>query len=86
MEELVSKNASSLGYTIKKEQLDVVVQFLQGRDVFAILPTGFGKSLCFARLPGAFNVFAVSKMTTCTNPSSLLQCVSISGNNERSGS
>ena len=54
MKELVRKNASSLGYTINKEQLDVV-QFLQGRDVFAILPTGFGKSLCFACLPGAFN-------------------------------
>ena len=46
MEELVRENVSSFGYnTIKKEQLDVVVQFLQWRDVFAILPTGFGKSL-----------------------------------------
>ena len=27
------------------EQLDVVMAFLEGRDVFVILPTGFGKSL-----------------------------------------
>ena len=48
--------AASLGYReMKRGQLDDVVQFLNGNDVFAILPTGFGKSLCFACLPGAFN-------------------------------
>ena len=30
---------------MKTEQLDVAMAFLEGRDVFAILPTGFGKSL-----------------------------------------
>ena len=49
MEELV---ASSLGYTINKEQLDVVVQFYKS---IAIVSTRFGKSLSFAYLPGAFN-------------------------------
>ena len=35
------------GYTrgMKEEQLKVVVAFLYGSDVFAVLPTGFGKSL-----------------------------------------
>ena len=52
---VVKEAAASLGYReMKREQLDVV-QFLNGNNIFAILPTGFGKSLCFACLPGAFN-------------------------------
>ena len=35
--------------------LEVVTSFLRGRDVFAVLPTGFGKSLCYACLPAAFD-------------------------------
>ena len=31
---------------IKPEQLDVVEAFVKGRDVFAVLPNGYGKSLC----------------------------------------
>ena len=39
--------ARELGYAnIKPEQLDVVEAFVKGRDVFAVLPTGYGKSLC----------------------------------------
>ncbi len=34
----------SLRYEIKKEQLDVIVQYVLGRDVFAVLPTGYGNS------------------------------------------
>ena len=34
-----------LGYDdIKPEQLTVVERFVQGSDVFAILPTGYGKA------------------------------------------
>ena len=47
--------ASSLGfYNLKDEQLEVMTSFLCG-NVFAVLPTGFGKSLCYACLPGAFD-------------------------------
>ena len=47
-----------LGYArgLKEEQMEVVVAFLSGSDVFAILPTGFGKSLCYACLPFAFEL------------------------------
>ena len=41
--------------TLKPEQLDVLLNFVKGRDVFAILPTGFGKSLCYACLPRTFD-------------------------------
>ena len=38
------------------EQLDVAIAFVEGRNVFfAILPTGFGKSLCYACLPASFD-------------------------------
>ena len=39
---------------MKPEQLDVTKAFIEGRDVFAILPTGFGKSLCSRLLANGF--------------------------------
>ena len=36
-------------------QMKVIFAFATGHDVFAVLPTGFGKSLCYARLPGMFD-------------------------------
>ena len=54
--DIVRDEARLLGYpNMKDEQLQVVNDVLLGRDVFAVLPTGFGKSLCFACLPGVFN-------------------------------
>ena len=45
-----------LGYSsIKDEQLKVVAGIIRGCDVFAVLPTGFGKSLCFSCLPYMFD-------------------------------
>ena len=45
-----------LGYSsMKPEQVEVAVALIEGRDVFAILPTSFGKSLCYACLPVAFD-------------------------------
>ncbi len=40
--------------SVKPEQLQVVSGILQ-RDVFAVLPTGFGKSACFQCLPLLFD-------------------------------
>jgi len=56
MEAVVVAAAGDLGYcSLKEEQLKVVTAFVKGRDVFAVLPTGYGKSLCFGCLPLAFD-------------------------------
>ena len=34
-----------MGYTLKDEQKKALHAFVSGRDVFASLPTGYGKSL-----------------------------------------
>ena len=63
-----------LGYsTMKPEQHQVVSGIVSVRDVFAVLPTGFGMSLCYACPPTVFGlvlpvegtliVFAVAPLT-----------------------
>ena len=45
-----------LGYVaLKNEQERALLAFLRGHDVFVSLPTGYGKSLCYAALPAAFD-------------------------------
>lgn len=58
-ERLITKCIQKLGYSeLKQEQLKVVMAFISGRDVFAILPTGYGKTLCYACLPLVFDELA----------------------------
>ena len=48
------ETAMELGYSsMKPEQVEGTVAIIKGRDVFAILSTGFGKSFCYACLPVA---------------------------------
>ena len=65
--------ARSFGFNLKSEQKEAVdVRFLLGRNVFAVLPTGFGKSLIYqlfvlmknSGLPNALNA-ASSVAFTC---------------------
>lgn len=54
---------SSIAYAVQKLGYDratpaqsiAIHQFLLGQDVFVSLPTGEGKSLCYASLPSAFD-------------------------------
>ena len=43
------------------KQKVVITNFIMGKDVFAVLPTGYGKSLCYACLPCVFD-----KLFGCT--------------------
>ena len=55
MEEEIDSALKNLGYScLKPKQLEIVTALLDGIDVFGILPTGYGKSLCFACLPFIF--------------------------------
>ena len=56
MEEKIARNsANALGYWLKDYQLATITSFLKGEDVLAVLPTGYGKSLCFLSLPDALD-------------------------------
>ncbi len=58
MEGKIRNAGERLGYAkLKKEQIDVIDSSVKGNDVFAVLPTGFGKSLFFACLPLIFDCF-----------------------------
>lgn len=53
---VITSCIKKLGYLqLKPEQMKVVMEFVRGRDVFAVLPTGFGKTLCYACLPLVFD-------------------------------
>ena len=56
IETALSNAVLKLGYpALRPHQKTAITSFVQGRDVFVCLPTGSGKSLCFAILPEMFN-------------------------------
>ena len=40
---------------MKTKQKEAIVEFVSGKDVFVVLPTGYGKSVCYATLPLIFD-------------------------------
>ena len=62
--------ASELGFVLKPEQKNTVESLLRGKDVFGVLPTGFGKSLIYQLF-----VLAKSQMpTTSSWPTIIVIC------------
>ena len=51
VEAAASAAAKQLGYgALKDLQMEIIKVIATGRDVFAVLPTGYGKSLCYGCL------------------------------------
>ena len=56
IESAVVSASAELGYaSLKEKQKVVITKFVHGNDVFAALPTGYGKSLCYGCLPPVFD-------------------------------
>ena len=57
LEGSIDEVAKMLGYeNVKNSQKEAISAFLQGKDVFVSLPTGSGKSLCFALISGTVDL------------------------------
>ena len=49
--------------SLNKKQKQAVRAFLDGKDVFVSLPTGFGKSVCFQSIPFMFDYLKSSQFS-----------------------
>lgn len=48
--------AIKLKVKLKEKQEEAVLALMEKNDVFAVLPTGYGKSLIYGILPVAFDI------------------------------
>ncbi len=52
----ISDSTRQLGIeSLKDKQLEAVLKFVEGHDIFVSLPTGYGKSIIYAVLPLVFD-------------------------------
>ncbi len=55
--EAIKAGARRIGYSkLTPQQEEATMAFVNGKDVFVSLPTGSGKTVCFAVLPFAFDI------------------------------
>ena len=69
VEKAATEAVIMLGYSNLKElQMAVIVSFVMGRDVFGILPTGYGKTLCYQCLPLIFDKLKSGSTSSSSSP------------------
>ena len=58
VDEVLFQVCQEVGYgqALTCDQREAIIAFLSGKDVFVSLPTGSGKSLCFALIPKSVNM------------------------------
>ena len=57
LERIIRDCGSRLGYTnLKNKQIEAITSFIEGKETFIALPTGYGKSLVYAVLPIVFDI------------------------------
>ena len=67
MDRAIVESIRDLGYEKPRQyQIDVILSFVSGRDTFVSMPTGSGKSVCFASTPIVFDKLK----GYCTDPHS----------------
>ena len=42
---------------LKNEQMSSIIEFLKGNDVFVMLSTGLGKTVCYSCISLAFDIY-----------------------------
>ena len=55
LESTVVIAAEELGYHLREQQIQAILEFLCGRDILVSLPTRFGKSPCYTLLAPIFD-------------------------------
>lgn len=74
IKEAIDFAVTKLGYSglrgLRSKQEEALLRFVEGNDVFVSLPTGYGKTLCFAALPYTFDhlLNKTSSIVWCVSP------------------
>ena len=72
VEDAIASSCAVMGVVeLKEKQKEAIKSFVEGNDVLVILPTGYGKSLCFALLPLVFDYLrgeANTSIVICVSP------------------
>ena len=67
IEEVVLRAVQRLGFAdLRPQQMEAIKTFMQGKDVFISLPTGYGKSLKYSVLPYAYDELRGCRGSICS--------------------